>query len=124
MTNNKQQTAVDFVPYELALELKQLGYPQNGYFAWYGHDGLHYDSEYIEEDFTYACCAAPTYSQAFRWFREKHGLYADIYRIGKKFNAGIEDMNIGSSKETVVEGVDYEEGELACLKKLIEIVKK
>jgi hypothetical protein len=28
MTNNKQQTAVDFVPYELALELKQIGFDE------------------------------------------------------------------------------------------------
>ena len=118
----------DFTLYPEALELKQLGYPQNGYFAWYGHDGLHYDSEYIEEDFTYACCAAPTYSQAFRWFREKYKLkcciiplvceqgYSDLYesRIHQEKHS---ISRIGNYKI-------YEEAELACLKKLIEIVKE
>jgi hypothetical protein len=105
----------DFILYPEALELKQLGFDEPCFGVYATKDGYVRKSAYDEIG------DAPTYSQAFRFFREKYGLYADIYRIGKKFNAGIEDMNIGSSKETVVEGVDYEEAELACLKKLIEI---
>jgi hypothetical protein len=113
----------DWIPYELALALKQLGFDETC-FGWFRNTEFTisfndlYPKERGEE---IKIIAAPTYSQAFRFFREKHGLYPDIYRIGKKFNAGIEDMNIGSSKEMVVEGVDYEEAELACLRKLIEI---
>jgi hypothetical protein len=117
----------EFTLYPEALELKGLGYPQNGYFAWYAHGGLHYDSEYIEKDFTSACCSAPTYSQAFRWFREKFGLYPDIHRIGSggKFGACIEDLITGNSLEMAMEDPsDYEEAELASLKKMIEIVKR
>jgi hypothetical protein len=105
----------DFTLHSEALELKQLGFDEPCFGVYATKDGYVRKSAYDEIG------DAPTYSQAFRFFREKYGLYADIYRIGKKFNAGIEDMNIGSSKETVVEGVDYEEAELACLKKLIEI---
>jgi hypothetical protein len=105
----------DFILNPEALELKQLGFDEPCFGVYATKDGYVRKSAYDEIG------DAPTYSQAFRFFREKYGLYADIYRIGKKFNAGIEDMNIGSSKETVVEGVDYEEAELACLKKLIEI---
>jgi hypothetical protein len=69
-------------------------------------------------------CLAPTFSQAFRWFREKYGLYPDIYRNGVKFNACIEDMITGNSKETVTDkGIEYEASEIACLEKLLEIVE-
>jgi hypothetical protein len=116
----------EFVPYELALELKQLGFDEPCLASIDQTDFIHIKgTEYpIRGAMIYYAIDCPTYSQAFRWFREKYDLYADIYRIGKKFNAGIEDMNIGSSKEMVVEGVDYEEAELECLKKLIKIVKE
>ncbi len=107
----------EFVPYELALELKQLGFNEPCFGVYATKDGDVRKSGYYEIG------DAPTYYQAFRWFSDKHGFYLDIYRIGKKFNAGIEDMNMGSSKEMVVEGVSYEEAELAGLKKLIEIHK-
>lgn len=116
----------EFVPYEEALALKELRFDETCFGRFSTDNDLivshteTYNTDFRKTLFT----QAPTFSQAFRWFREKHGLYPDIYRIGKKFNAGIEDMNIGSSKEMVVEGVDYEEAELECLKKLIEIVKR
>jgi hypothetical protein len=120
----------DFTLYPEALELKQLGFDEPCLFYYYGSNDLQsliqIDMPRLvnhNESILGTCYSAPSYSQAFRWFRNKYDLYADIYRIGKKFNAGIEDMNIGSSKETVVEGVDYEEAELACLRKLIELVK-
>jgi hypothetical protein len=137
----------DFTLYPEALELKQLGFEEPCMMKVYWLNSVHKDTKipfkpsvYLngkDIEFKYSLpekhpiegfgaleLNIPTYSQAFRWFREKYDLYADIYRIGKKFNAGIEDMNIGSSKEMVVEGVDYEEAELACLKKLIEIVNE
>ena len=116
----------EFVTHEEALALKELRFDETCFGRFSTDNYLivshteTYNTDFRKTLFT----QAPTFSQAFRWFREKHGLYPDIYRIGKKFNAGIEDMNIGSSKEMVVEGVDYEEAELGCLKKLIEIVKR
>jgi hypothetical protein len=109
----------DFTLYPEALELKQLGYPQNDYFAWYAHDGLHYDSEYIEEDFTYACCAAPTYSQAFRFFREK-GLDVKIEREFDGFYFGF--YWTGAAWIPVGSG-SFEEVEIKCLRHLIEMFK-
>jgi len=114
----------DFIQYTEALELKQLGFDEPC-FGWFRNTEftISFNDLYQNRKSKIKIIAAPTYSQAFRFFREKHGLYPDIYRIGKKFNAGIEDMNIGSSKEMVVEGVDYEEAELACLRQLIKILK-
>jgi hypothetical protein len=125
MTTNKQQTAVDFVPYELALELKQLGFHEPCLASYY-HAGRRLDiCEYINHgEYT---VLAPLFQQAFRWFREKYKLkcciiplvceqgYSDLYesRIHQEKHS---ISRIGNYKT-------YEEAELACLKKLIEIVK-
>jgi hypothetical protein len=138
---NKEQTAVqkEFIPYELALALKQLGFDEPC-IAWYAENkelqiapdtykkwsSKACNNSNIISVFNSDCITAPTYSQAFRWFREKYGLYPDIHRIGAggKFLACIENLITGNSLEMVMdEPVDYEESELASLKKLIEIVK-
>jgi len=90
----------EFIPYEQALELKELGFKKDNDF------GLLYKGEDIP---------AILYQQAFRWFREKHNL---ITQIQKHKNDYIACLGIH------VEWCDtYDEAELACLKKLIEIVK-
>jgi hypothetical protein len=63
---------------------------------------------------------APLYQQAFRWFREKHNIH---YKVEPTIKDRYELFwaKIG----WVYNGLfnSYEEAELACLKKLIEIVK-
>ncbi len=73
----------EFVPYELALRLKELGFdePCFGYYietsewipASYSREGIVYPSN---SDLLPEWVAAPTFSQCFRWFREKYGLYS------------------------------------------------
>jgi hypothetical protein len=63
--------------------------------------------------------AAPTYSQAFRWFRTKFNCHHTI-NLNKKY-VGIAYSSVVNF--SVDEFNTYEEAELACLKKLIEIVK-
>ena len=60
---------------------------------------------------------APTYSQAFRFFREK-GIYFEIVTI--EVNKEYENHFQGFFTKGYI---TYEEAELACLKKLIELVK-
>jgi hypothetical protein len=119
MTNNKQQTAVDFVPYELALELKQLGFDEPCLATIDQTDFIHIKgTEYpIRGAMIYDTIDCPTYSQAFRWFRDKFNCHHTI-NLNKKY--------VGIAYSSVVNfSVDefnaYEEAELACLKKLIEI---
>ena len=128
MTNNKQQTAVDFVPYELALELKQLGFdePCLGFYRIFS-DG---DTKLlVNSNSNMRHLEAPTYSQAFRWFREKHNLRCQINYIGGLINKTTWwDISVighynTNPKEWEMKYQPYEEAELACLKKLIEIVK-
>jgi len=66
--------------------------------------------------------SAPTYSQAFRWFREKYGLCIVIKPIDdKKLDLGYNLLKNGLIMNA---HLTYEGAELACLKKLIELVKE
>jgi hypothetical protein len=120
----------EFVLYPEALELKELRFNKPCFKEFHfkrlvnnstGSETTNYEliELYGEEDVV----AAPTFSQAFRWFREKYGLIPTIrpFSKGKTFFFSIigedEDFTSGSKEFT------YEEAELACLRKLIEIVK-
>lgn len=74
---------------------------------------------------------APLYQQAFRWFREKYKFVGTI--LGDGFNGELKGYYYSITEEGWInyyESIDsrvwydtYEKAELACLKKLIEIVK-
>jgi hypothetical protein len=133
MTNNKQQTAVEFVPYELALELKQLGFDEPCFGVYATKDGYVRKSAYDENG------DAPTYSQAFRFFREKYDLDYSLlpesssgHRLSTRtFNIVIYKYHMNMNVQSEIVRIDgkivrynkREEAELACLKKLIAIVK-
>ena len=113
-----------FVPPKQSSQLKELGFDEPC-FGWYSSmDGNPFRLNYCE---TYLgienCTKAPTVSQAFTFFREKYGLYIQPNRIVD--SEGIWYYFTISTKRTdVCEGsFIYEEAELACLIKLIEIVK-
>jgi hypothetical protein len=108
----------EFIPYEQALELKELGFDEKC-LAYYNIDPI-FSKPFIliEESFDYKwCLPAPLYQQAFRWFREKYSilLYKDYGKV----------PHFTIIQNLIFENPDitYEEAELACLKKLIEIVK-
>jgi hypothetical protein len=64
----------------------------------------------------------PLKQQAFRWFREKHGLHGLVSGFGDgKYECSIwKKLNILNSKSYCE---NYEEAESACLDELIEICK-
>jgi hypothetical protein len=69
--------------------------------------------------------STPTYSQAFRWFREKGyimNIVCDAENVNHRYFFDI-FYNIQFMFESGYEFETYEEAELACLKKLIEISK-
>jgi hypothetical protein len=127
----------EFVSYELSLALKEIGYqspnPIGGYrggaIFYYErsselfYDGLPmYSSSYHEGQII-----APLYQQAFRWFREKHGYYVDLFvDDDKTFGFMISYfVEIGRADKPIQRKYNtYEEAELQCLKKLIEIAKE
>jgi len=110
----------EFITYEQALELKKLGFDVS-YFGYYDIIDEYTHEFYIgykESDnvFTYEV-GAPLYQQAFRWFRERYSilLYKDYGKV----------PHFTIIQNLIFENPDitYEEAELACLKRLIEIVK-
>jgi len=124
----------DFIPYEQALDLKELGFdePCFGYFDPLLGDYTIMNSDCINPKPTLfnhnsssIVVSAPTFSQAFRFFREKYDLHGNFWLDGNDYA-----WNIVNKKEKILAGGDnngeykYEEAELECLKKLIEIVKK
>ena len=134
----------EFIPYEQSLALKELGFDEPCFALWFTenkqlvqqifNDTRQYDKGMFIQ--------APTYSAAFRWFREKYNIHAEItwspsyeydsgewsdpiYEITfvdvsytKEWKAESPDMQRGNGKQ-----LTFEEAEQACLDKLIEIVK-
>ena len=116
----------EFVPYEQALELKELGFDEPCLFGFDNcstpmrcsdlrtneqkFNGVNYNSS------TYT--SQPTFSQAFRWFREKY----KVHSSPKRYDETKWWVEWGTWTSPVFE--TYEEAELAWLNKLIEIVKK
>lgn len=120
----------EFIPYEQALALKELGFNENCF----AHFVKHYNeikcilnSDDFDEWWTNNSdnleCKAPLYQQAFRWFREK-GFHCAIMPKITPSNSVVYYMYEGKPKKNWDNCFEtYEEAELACLNKLIEIVK-
>jgi len=128
----------EFVPYEIALELKEIGFDETCITNYYDGelenptvDTYPNNNKYLAEKHSEfgECISAPLWQQAFRWFREKHNIHVspnlievgDIvynftYRIWKRKRLSDPILLFGCAT--------YEEAELICLKRLIEIVKE
>ena len=124
----------DFVPNEQALDLKEIEFdePCFGRFNNEGDLVIAHTEKYIISngvDRSKFFTLAPLYQQAFRWFREKHKLYHTINMFGDWDKPQYSYLVSGRTMTNPAhmwhyeEENTYEEAELACLKKLIEITK-
>ena len=110
----------EFIPYEQALALKELGFDEPC-FGWYILEGDGAKSMFIPEKCPkqdIGLCLAPTFSQAFRWFREKYGVHSSP----RKYDETQWWVQWGSWTSSVFE--TFEDAELAWLNKMLEIVKR
>ena len=125
----------EFIPYQQAVELKQLGFDEPCFAV---YEDKKWQLVEFKNSMSYELCLktdtfpVPTFSQAFRWFREKYNLHSEIlldqttqpkycFEIHKYEDFGnYEEIRIG---EWFLYRT-YEESELDCLVKLIEIVKE
>jgi hypothetical protein len=114
----------EFISYQQALELKELGFDEPCL-------GIHYNeglnpsfmvaSQYGEHGATAnGGILAPLYQQAFRWFRKKYELYSFVFKFDEGFGYETYKEGVTQTNESFE---TYEEAELACLIKLIEITK-
>jgi len=123
----------EFIPYEQALELKELGFDEmcvaywtsgiSGYYLDFKHfTNIHWMFTANDNKGRDKMCTAPLYQQAFRWFREKYNLDHFV----QHHIDGPDETYFSMARESTwdVDTHDtYEKAEIACLKKLIEIVK-
>ncbi len=130
----------EFIPYEQALALKELGFDE---LCLGRYDPLKVlvtiskpnNNSYYKGSVP-SFISAPLYQQAFRWFREKYNLHSEPYTIDMgaiEYCFQIRDLY---SEKYVYDnfvgaGGSYhgtfftpEEAELECLKKLIEITNE
>jgi len=131
----------EFIPYEQALDLKELGFDEPC-FGWFRSTlipsnfteffletefGLNEGpSDWVNSNFLDNACSAPLYQQAFRFFREKYGYDVTIKKCTpSEYKFEIEQLFVEGDNYYFIDFVfkTYEEAELECLKKLIEIVK-
>ena len=121
-----------FIPYEIALGLKELGFdePCFGYFdrllsdyTIMNCDCINPKPTLFNHNSSSIVVSAPLYQQAFRFLREKYELYYTIegsIKEGFQYFVYTYEYEIKSEESFNT----YEEAELACLVKLIEIVKE
>ncbi len=107
----------EFVSYEVAVALKELGFDEEVL-------------EYYYTDTRELCdimkeIKAPLKQQVLRWFREKYGLYATIiFRTSMEDNNEYWDWLIKGEEVVYRHFKTYEEAENACIDKLIELAKQ
>jgi hypothetical protein len=143
----------EFVNYNQALKLKELGFDEPC-FGFYQLEYGEIRPIMVDDDEQYRLTgyrtcknseipkhytSAPTFSQAFRWFREKYQIFPEVLTdcttepkfvfTYNKFFGNPKDLteqewgwenNIGQYSELYR---SYEEAELDCIDKLIEIVE-
>lgn len=112
---------IQYVPYEEALELNQLGFDEYCMDATY-HEFARKEGPVMllntpDSQYYYSGVHAPIFQQAFRWFRNNHKLNGYCFQPN-------ETGYWAHSLENKAKYDTYEEAELACLRELIEIVKQ
>jgi hypothetical protein len=128
----------EFIPYQQSIDMKTLGFNRPCFGTYHNEDYLDLDLARYNSDY---CVLAPTFSQAFRWIREKYNLISsvmdfidDVTGIEWDYSITIIGTDIDEKGEYIPlidYSVDdpnrkyktYEEVELACLIKLIELAK-
>ena len=121
----------EFIPWEEAMSLKVLGfdYPCLGSYSnkdTFNTGGIYYRVTPNQP----SVCIAPLYQQTFEWFRENHKLIGSVIPLssdplGKVSHYGFDicsSLN-DSNWEDDCGFKTYKEAELACLRKLLEIVR-
>jgi hypothetical protein len=111
----------EFVSYTLALRLKALGFDESCFGFYYDDGELKIKEGNISR---LGYINAPTFQQAFRWFREEHDLHYQLVPFFSDKESHAVDYYLAIAQHRPPIQVNtFEEAELAALDKLIEIVE-
>jgi hypothetical protein len=115
----------EFVTYEQALALKELGFNEEC-FGYYVITTLLITTDNVYNSKEIPVIKAPLKQQVFRWFREKYELYYRISGVKQSQYHYSIDYQYKDGKWGMMAGdvTTYEEAENACIDKLIEIAKQ
>ena len=132
----------EFVKYEQALALKELGFDEPCLAFWdnkntdafYFNNKRDASGDYVpfQKHDKLKWFGAPLYQQAFRWFRNKYHIYGEISILNISEKQGVDcELTIKplSDKNGIAEyykilGVfEYKDAEDICLNELINIIK-
>ena len=119
----------EFVPYDLAVKLKELGFDEECLTKW-GCTSLRFYENYKpcsnKDDIVLSgdVIAAPLWQQILDWFHKEYNLFAEFSfnTLRNKYDWCI-PVNINKGYCSQEEYNTYEEARLECLKKLIEIIE-
>lgn len=124
-----------FIPYNLALKLKELGFDDNCFGYYTIDEVLNFDSIKLfkegnlttltsQSDWT---ILTPLWQQAFNWFRDKYELHSHIYVKSKtQWTYMITNFTdyVGPENQIAQTLESYEEAREACLRKIIELLEE
>ena len=120
----------EFVPYALAVKLKSLGFDEPCMGVYYGdEDDIQFvldvrETQYYAQKGYKNGVLVPTFSQAFRWFRENYQWTIKVNQVTKNnWSYTLENF----PKDRTYYGEIYktfEVAEIACLEKLIEFIER
>jgi hypothetical protein len=132
-----------FVPYEQALELKELGFDEPCFASIDNFSKTPYipskgGTYFNSKDYGKETVACPLYQQAFHFFREKYGLMhiinpydftGEINYLNKRvvndvYGDFIPHDHLVDDEGEEIKHLSYEDAENACLLELINICKK
>lgn len=123
-----------FVPYEISTQLKEMGFDEHC-IGYYTHNEKLCRTASTNNNVEFETCThkniydtyslAPTFSQAFKWFRtnypkQKFVIVLANYKSEYSFDIVNEYGDVYNHIKTFKQ---YEEAELSCIMKLIEINK-
>lgn len=125
----------EFIPYEQALALKELGFDEECLAYYNGDKELdHLMPERVIYSANYNnstnIVSAPLYQQAFKWFREKYKILVIPQDVSYTDGDCEYFFDIKCLDDSIIieDGIpdyfpNYEDAELDCLRKVIKIVK-
>ena len=129
----------EFVPYDIAMSLKELGFdePCIGLYRYQGgeHEFAHVSKSgkmtFLRNSDESMRIVSPLYQQVFKWFRKNHDLFSSILVTGDCgycYYIHTDSMRdkVATSKGFDPDGINdpYDKCRDACIRELINIVKK